>query len=245
MKMQGKETREVRKNLFLFVFTVAVLLLNLVPLAEAQEKTQEPLDTSKRFRLELSLFFGGGTEDIDVGETTTGETVSISGGGGLGGAITFGYGLSSKLDIALTAGTQQSELSPRVVNADGSFDRQLLLATLRYKIPFSHTIQFKVGGGIGYYSSGELDIDVSQIPGGGHNIYKYDDTTGFHLTAEFERFFSPNWSWMVGAKYYNVSYDVKSCISNDVSIPVTFLADELRSIDGSGFDLIIAIARYF
>lgn len=249
MKMQRKETGKARKNFFLVVFTAAVFLLSIIPLAEAQEKTlaeaQKLLDTSKRFRVGLSLFVGGGTDKIDVGETTTGETISISGGGGNGGAIILGYDLSSKLDIDLTAGTQQSLLSPPVVNAAGSFDRKLLLATLRYKIPFSHTGQFKVGGGIGYYSSGELDIDASQIPGGGHNIYKYDDATGFHITAEFESSFSPNWSWMIGAKYCNVSYDVKSCTSNGVSIPVTFLTDEVRSVDGSGFDLIIAMARYF
>lgn len=92
----------------------------------------------------------------------------------------------------------------------------------------------------------KLDLDGSQVPGGSHDIIKYDNAIGFHITAEYEGFFSSNkWSWIVGVKYYHVTYDANSCTRNGISVPVDFYIDEIRELDGSGFDFIIAVAMHF
>jgi len=138
-------------------------------------------------------------------------------------------------------------LLPFVFTTSGelSFDRNILLATLKYKIPFSNNQHIKVGAGLGVYMSGEWDVDASQVPGGSHEIIEYDDAIGFHITGEYEHLFSSNWSWSIGAKYYNVTYDAKSATQDGISVPVQLVVDEVREIDGSGFDFILAIARYF
>ncbi|MGA1840607.1 MAG: hypothetical protein ACMUIU_08275 [bacterium] len=248
MRSNAGKTRKVKKSFLLVVLMAMVFLLCNVSLAEAQFKSsrQKLLDNNNRFRLEPSFFVGIGTDKIDVGITTTGENVSISGGGGVGGALTLGYGFYEKLDIDLTFGYQHSGLSKDVDNADGSFDRTFLLGTLKYKIPVYSSGQVKFGGGIGYYMPDELDLDLSQVPNGSHDIIKYDNAIGFHITAEYEGFFSSyEWSWIVGIKYYYVTYDADSCTSDGISFPVNFLRDEIRKLDGSGFDFSIAIAKYF
>jgi hypothetical protein len=248
MKIKVGEVREVKKSFLLAVFIAMVFLLGSVSLTEAQYKNSREkfLDTNNRFRFEPSFFIGIGTDSIDVGITTTGETVSISGGGGVGGAITLGYGFYTKLDIDLTFGYQHSGLSKDVENADGSFNRTLLLGTLKYKIPVFLNTGLKVGGGIGYYMPDKLDSDGSQVPGGTHEIVKYDDAIGFHIAVEYEGFFSSReWSWIIGVKYYYVTYDANSYTRDGISLPLDFLRDETRELDGSGFDFIISIAKYF
>ena len=81
-------------------------------------------------------------------------------------------------------------LSKKLENADGSFSRTFLLGTLRYKIPITSKSSINIGGGAGYYMSGKLDIDASQIESGGHNIYEYENTSGIHVISEYEHFLS-------------------------------------------------------
>lgn len=242
MKLQERETKKVRQGFLFAGITTLVFLLAIVPLTAAQEASE----TTGKFRMEASFFFGVGLDKIEIGTTTAGDVVSISGGGGVGGAITLGYSFSKELEADLGAGFQHGTLSKKVENAKGSFERILVLATLKYKIPVRRNGQVKIGGGAGYYGSGELDLDASQVAGGAHNIYKYDDAFGFHVTGEYEGFFSARkWSWIIGVKYYNVRYDVKSCTSSGVSVPANQIPEDGREVDGSGVDFILAIARYF
>lgn len=218
-----------------------------IPPVTKQPEAQKLFDPSNRFKVEGSFSYGGGTKKIELGKTTDGKTISLSPGGGAGVAITLGYNFYSKLYIDLTAGFQFSRLSPNVENADGSFDRSPLLATLKYRIPVVTNAGLKLGGGIGYYASGEWDVDASEVPNGAHNIVKYDGTTGFHIILECEIFAprKPNVNFTFGAKYYNVSYDANACTSNGISVPVKYLPDELRTLNGSGFDFSLGLGWYF
>ncbi|UCD83712.1 MAG: hypothetical protein JSU92_10495 [Deltaproteobacteria bacterium] len=211
---------------------------------KVQEEAREPLDTVNRFRVEASFFLGLGIEKIKVGVTDDGDTISISGGGGLGGEITFGYGIYSMMEIDLTAGIYHSGLEPSVENADGSFNRGPFLATLKFNIPVTDSGQIKLGGGGGYYISGDLDVDTSQAPGGAHETIAYDNAFGYHITGEYEYFFFNNPSIIFGLKYYNVTYDAESYTMNGVSIPVDLLADKVRELNGSGVDFFFALAWY-
>lgn len=205
----------------------------------------DPIDTAGKVKLSLSGLYGFGFNSVDVGVTTYGDDVSISGGGGFGFAGRIGYGISRRFDIDIDLGFQVSTLMPAVSNADGTFARSYLLATLKYKVPTSDTGQFKFGLGAGSYFGGELDVDTAGVTGGSHTIVTYEPAVGLHVTGEFERFIRPDVSFHLGAKIYVVKYDADGVTYNGISGPVVFLADDVREFDGSGFDIMIGISKYF
>ena len=206
---------------------------------------QENIDTSGKFKLSLSGLYGIGFDAVEVGVTNYGDKVSISGGGGLGFTGQIGYGMSSRIDLDIDLGVQVSVLEPAVENADGTFARSYLLATLKYKVPTSDTGQFKFGIGAGSYFGGELDVDTASVPGGNHTIVTYGPAVGMHVTGEFERFVRPDLSFHLGAKISLVTYDADEVTVNGVKTPVAFLKDDIREFDGSGLDVMIGLTKYF
>lgn len=247
------------------VFAVVLLSMGLIPRAEAEEASQfawaggqNPTDTAGRFRVQATFFGGAGVDEHKVGEAapsndpTDTEDLTISGGGGMGGSITLGYAVIPSLEVSLAAGFQNSTLSPSVDNADGSFSRTVLQATLAYAIPVGSSGQVKLGGGMGYYIPGDLDLDFSELSGGGHNVYGYNAATGFHITGGYEHVLSgwsalsATWSWGVGVTYYGVTYELDSATMDGVSTPIESLpaaiTDELGELDGGGYDLTLFIA---
>lgn len=241
MRLMPDKGKTWRFTVLWVFYGAALILLTAANAAGAQESW----NTDKQVRIEPSFFVGGGLDKVDLATTTTGETISISGGGGIGGALGLGYGLTSWLDVDLTAGYQSSDLSEKVVNMDGTFDRGFILGSLKFKIPVSGKSHVKLGGGFGYYLPGELDVDASAVPGGSHLVIEYDNALGFHVTGEYESLISSHWSAILGVKYYYVTYDASSVTDNGVPAPVFFLIDELRELGGSGVDFKLAFARYF
>jgi hypothetical protein len=209
-------------------------------------KPGEPLNTSNKLRLQLEGYLGFGLDSIKVGETSGGEDVKISGGGGFGGGATLGYGLSRSVDIDGTLGFQVSGLLPAVENARGTFSRSFLLATVKYKIPFRENLQWKLGAGVGYYMGGELDIDIDQgILNGGHTVVDYKNATGFHATGELEIALQRNLVLAVGLKYYKVDYKAETATFNGISVPVSSLTDEYRNFNGDGVDVTVGFGILF
>jgi len=233
---EGSKQRTCLRG-FAFIVTLCLFSLN----ASAQEK--EFAVTSGAFRIQPALFFGAGASKVDVGTTTDGDTVSISGGGGLGGGVTVGYGLSSHLDLDFSLGYEESVLTPAVSNADGTFDRTFYLVTLKYRIPVSKRFHIKLGGGGGVYKPGELDVDTRSVFGGAHDIIKYKTATGAHVLTEFEFFVSGSAAVNIGMKYYSVTYHESSGTRN--GMPGYFFGNEIENLDGSGFDLMLSFAKYF
>lgn len=219
---------------------------------QAQEGLQKPseiqqpslLDTAGRTKFFLQAGFGGGFDSVHVGDTLDGDKITLSGGGGFALTLGFGYGLSSDLDLDFDLGGQISTITPEVSNADGSFSRSFLLATIRKKFPTSDSGQFKAGIGIGIYSNGELDLDWTG-PGGNHEIVKYDDALGLHLTGEFERFIGLHTSVYIGGKLYFVNYKAASYTIDGSSTALDNLKGNVKDLNGSGLDAMIGVCRYF
>jgi hypothetical protein len=213
------------------------------PAAPESPKPQELLNTAGKTRLSLHGLLGFGFDHVDVGTTTSGDTVSISGGGGFGGGAGIAFGLSRSLDLDLDLGFQVGGLTPAVDNANGSFTRGYFLATLKYKKPTSDTGQLKFGAGLGAYYGGKLKFERTDM------YFKdevdYDPAVGLHFTGEFERFIRPNVSFNIGAKIYFVEYKAKSSKFNSVEVPVSALKDDVRNLNGSGMDFMIGINTYF
>lgn len=240
--------------LYILIICCFILFGKSYALSPTDTTSINYFDISYKFRIEASLFAGGGLEKFDVFKTTKDEIVNLSPGGGFGGKLGFGYCLNSLFNINLEFGTQNSMLSQKLENADGSFSRKFLLGTLRYKIPISGKSSINIGAGAGYYMSGKLDIDASKIESGGHNIYEYENTIGIHVISEYEHFLSKfsflnaRWSWCIGLKYYNIAYKVDSASSDGVSIPINLLPgdvkDEVEELNGSGIDVLFSIIMH-
>jgi Outer membrane protein beta-barrel domain len=205
--------------------------------------TADAKDTGAKFRIEPSLFAGGGTTKVDIGETTAGDKVSISGGGGAGAGITLGYGIAPQIDIDFTLGYEKSQLTPAVENAKGSFSRTFYLATLLYRIPLGDRLDLKVGGGGGIYKPGNLDIDATGITNGFHDVIKYKNATGAHVVVDFEMFFANEMSLAFGLKYYSVTYKESSATRN--GSPGFMFGSKVENFNGSGVDLSVSVAKYF
>jgi hypothetical protein len=203
------------------------------------------INTSGKFRIDGSFTLGAGLKRLTVGKTTDNVDVTMSGGGGMSGMIGLDYGITSSIEFNATGGYQFSSLVPQVKNAEGSFSRIIFLTGLKYTIPVASSNLIKIGGGFGYYIPGDLDVDISSVSGGGHNIYSYDGNAGIHLTCDYETFDATNLSWGMGLKYYNVSYDLNSFTSNGISFPIALLPqtvkDQTMKLDGSGIDLTVFI----
>ena len=213
--------------------------------AQAQPaQPQAMLDTKGKTSVSIHGAFGAGFSSVDVGTTTSGETVKISGGGGAGFGVGIGYGITQKCDVNLDFGGQVSTLTPAVNNAEGTFTRTYVLATLKRKFPTSDTGQFKAGIGVGAYFGGQLDVDLRDA-GFDHTVVDYDPAIGFHLTGEFERLIRPNMSITAGAKMYSVKYEASSYKLNGVDMPVSTLINDVKKLDGSGFDVSLALNIYF
>jgi hypothetical protein len=205
--------------------------------------TAHAMDTAGKFRVEPALFAGGGLSKVDLGQTTRGDTVSISGGGGAGVGITLGYGIATPIDIDLTIGYERSQLSPVVDNATGSFSRSFYLATILYRIPLGDRYNLKVGGGGGFYKPGKLDIDATGVTSGFHDVIEYKNASGAHAVVDFEIFADHELSVTFGLKYYSVTYKESSATRNGA--PGFMFGSKIENLDGSGIDLSISLAKYF
>lgn len=218
--------------------------------APEENKTDFPFISKGKFRLDLTFMGGGGFNNIDVLETTEGDMLTISPGGGVGGKLNLGYCISSSLNVNLELGTQKAILSESCKNADACFKRSHILGTLRYKVPISPKGTINIGSGGGLYMGGKFDFEFQEIVNNLHAIYEYEDAFGFHVLAEYEQFMpnfiflNANWSWIIGLKYYSVSYELSSIDVNGISIPTYYAHDEMSKVDGSGVDILFSIVAY-
>lgn len=253
--MKNDNLKQIAKTCFAAALMIATLSVGFASISEAQVVQDSGKasnatipDSSSKFKVELYLNFGFGVKNITVGQTTDNQDVSISGGGGFGGNLDLCYRISPFVELDLALGSQESSLSKEIENAEGTFNRGFLLTTMKYGIPVSATGILKFGGGIGYYIPRDLDVDASKVSGGGHNVYSYDGSFGFHLTGDYEMLTSPRLSWGFGMKYYNVSYDLKSAKNNGVSVPINLLLQAVKNdvmkLDGGGIDFSVFIAVY-
>lgn len=214
---------------------------------------KDKVGTEGKFRLEIAAGGGKGFDRSLLGYIVgTTERVEISGGGGLAGNVTAGYGVSSLFDVDLTFGLQRSGITDNVVNGDASFKRKYVLGTLKLKIPLVpkgdlFPSQIKLGGGIGYYFGGELEEEHTPLTGGPTNFLtvEYEGAIGYHATAELESFVTDQWTLVFSIRYYKVSYDPDNVVYNGVSLPSSALPADLQDFGGDGVDFYIGIGKYF
>jgi hypothetical protein len=240
-----------KKVIFRISLILIVYFLTSASVVSAQETEEQEtfnLNTEGRGRIGAMFLAGFGLDDHVVGKTTEDSDVKISGGGGVGGALILGYSISSEFDLSAGFAFQQSNLRPKVENAEGKFMRTSLIATVKYRLPIATKGLLRFGAGIGYYMPDDLDLDMSNVSEGAHNIYSYKSSVGFHISAEYEGFFSQDFSWTAGLKFVSVTYDLESAQSNGISVPIDALPqetlDEIGELNGNSIDLTLSLNYY-
>lgn len=213
-------------------------------LKEVPEKPATYFETVNRTRLEFLLAGGLGLDNPTVGVTTSGEDVSLSGGGGAGALLTIGRGIRENWDIDITLGYQMSLLTPEPEGADGGFTRSMALLTMKYRSRVADRAWVKYGFGAGYYMPGKYELDDPSQP----LEVEYKAAPGVHLSVEYETVLgkeSTTMSFVFGLKYYWVVYEAESAKILGMDVLPSRLPRELRDLDGSGVDVIIGLAAYY
>ncbi len=255
--------RSMRENIFTMIDTMishkfaaalAALMLCVVFASDASAaRPSDTVDTSGRFRIEAGGLAGVGFDRKWLANDTNGEPVLISGGGGVGLLLTLGYGLSKRFDIDFTAAKQTTVNKHTVIDGDAEFERKYLLATLKYKLPYSSGLdlfdgQVKLGAGVGYYYSSNLTFNVENLYTGETSSYSIDymPALGYHLTAEFEAFMPNDWSVTLGTKLYQVTYEADDETYSGFYFDSTYDSmTDLEGLNGRGIDFMLTLGKYF
>lgn len=171
----------------------------------------EPL-TRPANRVAVGVDAGFGLSTQAVMQTTEGDDVNFSYGGGFGFGLSAGREVSKHFDIELGYRFMSCGLSPSIDNGSIEFKRHVISFTPSWIIPIDggYTQRLKLGGGLDVYLGNELDINTAKIPKGFNDTWKYNDAFGFHLRALYEINPSPHWSIFYGLKYYGVNYNFGS-----------------------------------
>jgi len=192
-------------------------------------------------RVGVNCNFGGGFQQIPMITTTNGDDSKISFGGGFSFGLQYGYEMSKYFDISADLNYQLSSLTPELENALVMFGRGHIAITPSLIVPIDggYSMRLKLGAGLNYNFSPELEIECDQLTGGFNDTWKYKDAPGFHISFVYEMNYTERFTAMVGLKYTNVKYEFGSSkYQHTPSI-------EFVRPDGQGLDLLCGIYYHF
>lgn len=214
------------------------LLCSIGSFAQLKEIPRKKEPTSATLA-ELVLDGGVGFNQIPIFTTGT-ENIYLSPGGG----FSFGARLLRRIpsfEFSMGATFSISLLSRTVSNANAYFQRFLVDPQVKYLIKLKDGNFINPGAGIGVYMGGKMDIDARKIQGGERDIFKYNTSVGYFLSGEYEWTKLQTLTIAVGARYYNIRYDLSSVSVNNISFPTRNVRYEFAALDGSGIDLMIRL----
>ena len=94
-----------RAKSLIILFMISIFILCFVYSLLAQDTSGEAstvvmkiFDSSGKLRIEAFLTGGAGLKQLEVGETTEGKEITISGGGGVGEGLIMGYGIFTAVE---------------------------------------------------------------------------------------------------------------------------------------------------
>jgi len=156
----------------------------------------------------INLEPGVGFENVQIMGTTVGTAVMLSFGGGASFGLNYSYKFSDYFGWSAELSHQLSVLSPRLTNADVTFDQSIISTTPYLTIPvFKRNEQhIKIGGGIDYHFSPVLIIETEKISNGFNDKWTYANAFGYHLIIFYEAMLGANVRGHVGFKYSDVQY---------------------------------------
>jgi len=199
--------------------------------------------THRKFKNRLCINIGGGSgfKDIPVATLTNGTETSISFGGGSLVKLVYGCEIRKHFDMAIDFGFQLSELDIPMNNGSMTFSRNFISVTPSYILPIGRKdrMNIKFGVGIDWLFNTSLKMELSKIPGGIDDNWKYNNTIGEHLKIVYEIKMGKRFSIDAGLKLYNANYKFESggnYYPND---------NVLKTPDGSGLDILFGLNYHF
>ena len=188
----------------------------------------------------LHLNFRGGSgigfSDYDTYQTTAGDNVYISPGGGVSYGLRLGYTFNRNFDITCGITYQLSDMSQVLDNAYGSFQRLILDAGAEYLVPVGKRNFIGFGAGVNSYSQNQLKLDSRKM---NNELirFEYKDAFGYQLFSEW-RMIVRRFSFSAGVRYYNVMYHLDHITLNGLpAIIVPGTGEDYSKLNGSGIDL--------
>lgn len=193
--------------------------------------------------LSIEVFFGGAKgSDIESGlilEDSTDIMLSLGGGALVG--INIGYRFDNYIEVFFSFFSQHSSLDPPISNATGTFTKQVISPIVSYKFHPNKKLFLNIGVGFRSSMGNELDIDASDIDGGGHNIFIYKDDIGPSGLIGLELYASRRFSLTLSSNFYSQKYKLAKVNLDGTEYDIDNLnPDVLSKIDnlkGSGIDL--------
>jgi hypothetical protein len=181
--------------------------------------------------------------------TTTGEEVKISNSGVVTGGIVVGYTAKNHLDYSIGLLIANSYLMPGVDNASASFHKVYLNPIIKYILETrDETIDFNFGIGLILTNQPMLDIDGSEVSGGGHNQYVYKNAMGPTFSFEFQNGPEALKGFILKfyAKYTILTYKLKTALMDGINWPLDQLPVEVQSevikLKANGFEVGLGLA---
>lgn len=204
--------------------------------------TNNPPVVRKKNRLGINMNIGFGLYNTPMATTTTNEESKISFGGGAGFGLTYGHEFAKHFDLAASLYYQFNSLTPYLSNAEVTTSHGYASITPSVIIPIhdGEYMRVKIGGGLDYYFSNSMKIEMSKLENGFNDTFNYDKSLGYHASLNFEMNVNPNWMINYGLKWYTVNY--KYVNSERGYYPTT---NNLTNPNGSGIDFILGIAHNF
>ncbi|MDH7447182.1 hypothetical protein [Aquimarina sp. 2201CG14-23] len=202
----------------------------LIALCVSSMLTGQTNSNKNYFKLDFQCGLGFGFKNIDLFFDQNNDASTISGGGGWSLSIGGSYVLNNQFELGANIGYQFSQLRPRLTNVSTSFDRITILPTFKYLIALNanrdHSIN--IGTGYGFYLNGTIKFDAESI-GLGEGDFKYENASGIHFLTEYEFRGGNRVGYVIGLKYYNVSYESKSQTTER----------DVNDFNGTGIDLYV------
>jgi hypothetical protein len=186
---------------------------------------------------------------MELFEYDDGTKIGISRNGVVGIGAIVGYTTSLNFDFSLGFYLYHSELTGQPENASAIFNKFYFNPVIKYVIENkSNKLALNYGVGLLLTNQPWLDIDGSEVPGGAHNKFQFNNAIGATFHLELQNGSSAqneNVIWKVYVKYNLLTYKLKTAMLDDINWPLDILPDEIKSevmeLNSDGFEIGFAI----
>lgn len=159
---------------------------------------------------QIGLSIGGGWSftRIPIIVTTQSSEATLGFGGGFNGTIFYTREFNEYFGTDFNLSTQSSGILPGLTNASVDFNRGCLSITPFFIIPINADGQkrIKLGAGLDYYFSADLNFDMAKLKDGFNEKWNYNQPLGYNITGMYEVIFRNDLSVQAGGRLCSVKY---------------------------------------
>lgn len=197
----------------------------------------------------ITMNLGFGTEEMETGIITEErENVTVSTGGGLALGLTALAPVSGLWCVGGEVNYQFTTITPSLSNASGGFHHFNFIPSIKRALPVGKASNYiLLGAGAVFSMAPELEIDASEIPGGLDYGFKYKNTVGAVLSADYARWIADRRiGWIFGLRYTYINHEADKMSVNGQEYNLNqeahdILPREMDNPDGSGIELTVSL----